>query len=312
MAAGIDGKIKLQAVELPELEDARQKAWMNECAAVTDKLARMQEPEQLGEKSVCHVEEDAWQLSRRSTETKPSSKTSKRSTACRGSTWLREPRVRRRVNPRLGGKPDLEYGRFGEYIRQLEERWAKLEDRHKAHVEAEIESRATQWRDYMVERQRVLDDDRASMVEQITAGSKKLKQGFETHAENLKDLMAQSCRPGMARLTDLEEKAEELESQRDMEDRVNKLDTLISDRLESQLKSAMGDRTHIYDELRKLNDEAKNQSDGMRELEKKLEEQADELRADLKCREKVTIGLVLKHVPEKGEAPTVKAENRRR
>ena len=144
----------------------------------------------------------------------------------------------------------------------------------------------------MVERQKVLDDDRASMVEQITAGSKKLKQGFETHAENLKDLMAQSCRAGMARLTDLEEKAEELEeelaSQQDMEDRVNKLNTLISDRLqnaadecdsfrarfehlESQLKTAMGDRTYIHDELRKLNDEAKNQSDGMRELEKRLE-----------------------------------------
>ena len=223
------------------------------------------------------------------------------------------------------GKPDLEYGRFGKYIRQLEERWAKLEDRHKAHVEAEIESRATQWRDYMVERQRVLDDDRASMVEQITAGSKKLKQGFDTHAENLKDLMAQSCCPGMARLADLEEKAEELESQRDMEDRVNKLNTLISDRLqnagdecdsfrarfehlESQLKTAMGDRTHIYGELRKLNEEAKNQSDGMRELEKKLEEQADELRADLKCHEKVTIGLVLKHLPKKERHPTVTAE----
>ena len=63
----------------------------------------------------------------------------------------------------------------------------------------------------MVQRQKRLDDDRASMVEQITAGSKKLKQGFETHAENLKDLMAQSCRAGMARLSDLEVKAEELE-----------------------------------------------------------------------------------------------------
>ena len=74
----------------------------------------------------------------------------------------------------------------------------------------------------------MLDDDRASMVEQVTAG-KKLKQGFETHAENLKDLMAQSCRAGMARLSDLEVKAEELEeelaSQQDMEDRVSKLNT---------------------------------------------------------------------------------------
>ena len=113
----------------------------------------------------------------------------------------------------------------------------------------------------MVERQKVLDDDRASMVEQTTTGRKKLKQGFETHAENLKDLMA---RAGMARLCDLEVEAEELEaglaSQQDMEDRVNKLNklnTLISDRLqnaadecdpfrarfehlESQLKTAMG------------------------------------------------------------------------
>ena len=69
------------------------------------------------------------------------------------------------------GKPDLEYRRFGEYIMQLEERWAKLEDRLTAHVEAEIESWAAQWRDYVVERQKVLDDDRASMVEQaIEAG----------------------------------------------------------------------------------------------------------------------------------------------
>ena len=59
----------------------------------------------------------------------------------------------------------------------------------------------------------MLDDDRASMVEQITTGSKKLKQGFETHAENLKDLMAQSCHAGTARLTDFEVKAEELEAE---------------------------------------------------------------------------------------------------
>ena len=49
------------------------------------------------------------------------------------------------------GKPDLECGRFGEYIKHLEERWAKLEDRLTAHVEAEIESRAAQWRDNMVQ-----------------------------------------------------------------------------------------------------------------------------------------------------------------
>ena len=70
---------------------------------------------------------------------------------------------------------------------------------------------AAQWRHYTIERQKVLDDH-ASMVEQISAGSKKLKQGFETHAENLKDLMAQSCRAGMARLSDLEVKAEELQN----------------------------------------------------------------------------------------------------
>ena len=175
-----------------------------------------------------------------------------------------------------------------------------------------------------VERQKVLDDDRASMVEQITAGSKKLKQGSETHAENLKDLMAQSCRAGMARLTDLEEKIVELEaepaSQQDMEDVVNKLDTLVSNRLlntanecdslrarfghlESQLKTAMGDRTHIHDELWKLNDEAKNQSDGMRELEKRFEGQAAS---------RATIGLVLSHLPEKGEAPHGDGRHRRR
>ena len=53
----------------------------------------------------------------------------------------------------------------------------------------------------------------------ITAGSKKLMR-----------------RAGMARLSDLEVKAEELEaelaSQQDMEDRVNKLSALISDRLQ--------------------------------------------------------------------------------
>ena len=47
----------------------------------------------------------------------------------------------------------------------------------------------------------------------------------------------------------------------------------------------------------------------MRALETKLEKQADELRADLECHEKVTIGLVLNHLPEKKEShPTVTAE----
>ena len=101
-----------------------------------------------------------------------------------------------------------------------------------------------------------------------------MKHRFETPAENLKDLLAQSCRAGMAWLTDLKVQAEELEaelvSQQDMENSVNKLHALISDRLqnaadecnsfrarfehlESRLNTAMGDTgwTHIYDELRK-------------------------------------------------------------
>ena len=49
--------------------------------------------------------------------------------------------------------------------------------------------------------------------------------------------MARSCRAGMARLSGLEVKAEELEaelaSQQDMEDRVSKLNTLMSDRLQN-------------------------------------------------------------------------------
>ena len=298
---------------------------------MTDKLAHIQELEQLEEMSVCHVVEDAWQEAsseageqgHRGEVQDRSRRARHRSEVQQQEQYLVEGVARQETcKSQTEGKPDLEYGRFGEYIKQLEERWAKLEDRLTAHVEAEIESWAAQPRDYVVERQKELDDDRARMVEQITAGSKKLKQGFETHAKNLKDLMTQSCRAGMARVTDFEEKAEELEaelvSQQDMEDRVNKLNTLISDRLqnaaderdssrarfehlESQLKTAMGNRAHIYDELRKLNDEAKNQSDGMRELENELEEQADELRADLKCHAKVTIGLVLKHMPEKGE-----------
>ena len=46
----------------------------------------------------------------------------------------------------------------------------------------------------------------------------------------------------------------------------------------------------------------------MRELEKRLEEHADELRADLKSHERATIGLVLNHLPEKGRHLTVTAE----
>ena len=100
------------------------------------------------------------------------------------------------------------------------------------------------------------------------------------------------------------------------------MDALISDRLqnaadgcdsfrgcfehlESRLTTAMGDTswTHIYDELQKIIEDTKSQNDGMRELEKKLEGQADELRADLKSHEQVTIGLVLNNLPGKEEAP---------
>ena len=183
---------------------------------MADKLARIQEPEQLEEMPACHVEEDACQ------------EASSEAGAVEQGTEAKYNQDRT-CKAQAEGKADLEYGRFGEYVKQLEERWSKLEDRLTVHVEAESESRAAQWRDHMVERQKVLDDDHASMVEQITAGSKKLKQGFETHAENLTDLMAQSCRAGMARLSDLEVKAEELEeelaSQQDMEDRVSKLNT---------------------------------------------------------------------------------------
>ena len=178
---------------------------------MADKLARTQEPEQLEKMSACHVEEEAWQEAR------------SEAGAVEQGTEAKYSQDRT-CKAQAEGKADLEYGRFGEYVKQLEERWSKLEDRLTAHVEAEIESRAAQWRDYTVERQNVLDEDRASMVVPITAGSKKLKQGFETHAENLKDLMAQSCRAGMARLSDVEVKAEEREaelaSQQDMEDRV--------------------------------------------------------------------------------------------
>ena len=86
--------------------------------------------------------------------------------------YLVEEAARETCKSQTEGKKDLEYGRFGEYIKQLEERWAKLEDRLTAHVEAEIESRSAQWRDHMVERQKVLDDNRASMVEQITGGAR--------------------------------------------------------------------------------------------------------------------------------------------
>ena len=91
LAARIDGKIRLQAAELQELGDARQRAWINECAAVTDKLARTQEPEHPEETSVGHVEEDAWQ--------EASSEACKSQTE--GKPDLEDVRAARRANPRL-------------------------------------------------------------------------------------------------------------------------------------------------------------------------------------------------------------------
>ena len=96
------------AAELQELEDARQMAWMDEYAAVTDKVARIQETEQPEEKPMGHVEEEAWQ--------EASSEAGEQSTdeTCESHTE---------------GKPDLEDARFVERIKQLEGRLT-------AHVEA--------------------------------------------------------------------------------------------------------------------------------------------------------------------------------
>ena len=97
---------------------------------MTDKLARIQEPGQPEETSVCHVEEDARQ--------EASSEAGERSTTDRmQGQHLVEDATRRdkTCNSQTEAKQDLE---------QLEEWWAKLEDRLTAHVEAEIESRAAQ------------------------------------------------------------------------------------------------------------------------------------------------------------------------
>ena len=132
LATGIDGKIKLQAAELQELEDARQRAWINECAAaVADKLARIQEPEQLGEKSVCHVEENAWQeasseAGEQGIEEKRRNEAVEQDLEAKHSMqeqYLVEGAARQETcKSQTGSKPDLEYGRFGEYIKRLEER----------------------------------------------------------------------------------------------------------------------------------------------------------------------------------------------
>ena len=146
----------MQAAELQELEDARQRAWINECAAVTDKLAHIQELEQLEEMSVCHVEEDAWQeasseAGEQGIEEKHRIEAVEQDTEAKYSMQRRYLVVgaarQETSKSQTEGKLDLKYGRFGDYIKQLEERWAKLEDRLTAHVEAEIESWAAQRRD---------------------------------------------------------------------------------------------------------------------------------------------------------------------
>ena len=120
----------MQAAELQELEDVRQKAWMNECAAVIDKLARMQELEQLGEMSVCHVEEDAWRqassdAAEQGIEEKHRNEAVEQDIEAKYSMhgwYLVEGAARQETCKfQIGGKPDLEYGRFGEHIKQLEE-----------------------------------------------------------------------------------------------------------------------------------------------------------------------------------------------
>ena len=91
--------------------DARQRAWINECAAVTDKLAHIQELEQLEEMSVCHVEEDAWQeasseAGEQGIEEKHRIEAVEQDTEAKYSMQRAVPgcggrRVRRRPNPRL-------------------------------------------------------------------------------------------------------------------------------------------------------------------------------------------------------------------
>ena len=86
-----------------------------------EKLSRTQEPEQLGEKSVCHVEEDAWPLA--SSEAVEPDIEAKHS---RQVQYLVEGAARQETcKPQTGSEPDLEYGRFGEYIKQLEDAMGK-------------------------------------------------------------------------------------------------------------------------------------------------------------------------------------------
>ena len=116
---------------------------------------------QLVEMSECHVEEDAWQeasseAGAQGIEEKHRNEAVEQDIEAKYSMQeqylVEAARQDETCKPQTGGKPDMEYERFGEYIKQLERR-AKLDDRLTAHVEAENESRAAQWRDYMVERQ---------------------------------------------------------------------------------------------------------------------------------------------------------------
>ena len=98
------------------------------------------------------------------------------------------PRVRRRVNTRLG-----ERARPGVASVRTSSSWRS--DGQSSRIDSRLLSRPKSSRG-LHNGGITWDDDCASVVEQITAGSKKLKQGFWTHAENLKDLLAQSCRAG--------------------------------------------------------------------------------------------------------------------
>ena len=101
----------------------------------------------LGE-SFCHVEEDAWQQA------------NSEATACRSSTWSSGPRVRmRRVKPQTGGERDLESGRWRSGGQS-----SRIDSRPMSRPKSSRELH-NGWIAWM-KRQRVLDDDRASMVEQ--------------------------------------------------------------------------------------------------------------------------------------------------
>ena len=65
----------------------------------------------------------------------------------------------------------------------------------------------------LLQRQDAWDADRARMTEQLAAVNREAKQELEQHIENLKELMTQSCRMVMARLSELEERAEECEAE---------------------------------------------------------------------------------------------------